>query len=68
MAHRNDHDWAFAAAGLDDTVHAIAICSKCGLIRAEIEQSSNGQERRLSLRGDCPNWEPDQLEERLGQV
>lgn len=68
MANPNGHDWAFAAAGMADTVHAVAICNRCGLIRTETAQATSASDRRLNLEGQCPDLEPEQLEERLGQI
>ena len=68
MANGNSHDWAFAAASRGEIVQTVAICSRCGLIRTEADQSATGGERRLDLAGDCPEWEAGQLQDRLGQM
>ena len=68
MADSNGHDWAFAAAGVGDTVQAIAICSSCGLIRTETHNAVDPPGRRIDLGGECPDRESEQLEDRLGQV
>ena len=58
MANGNSHDWAFAATSRGEIVQAVAICSRCGLIRTEADQSATGGERRLILRAIVQSGSP----------
>ena len=52
-----NHDWQFtSASGASPTgfqAVVIAVCAKCGVMRAEEAPRGSGEEGRIDLTGDC---------------
>ena len=49
----DDHRWHFVSAQSGDQSRVIAVCDRCGTLRASL-QPPPGKERTIDLRGSCP--------------